>query len=237
MYSYVIFLIAKYDCGIEMSELRKLIARWFYFASLTGRYTSSAETKMEEDLNTIDKSIRAGEGLPHILDRLIGTEITSDYWSITLPTSGLVSAAPRNPAMFAYYAALNVLGAKVLFSNLTTVQLMEEGVREHRAALERHHLFPRKYLKRIGIAEQSDINQVANYALVEWGDNNDISDQPPSEYLPDYRDRFANEEEQKTAYYWHALPEGWENMKYQQFLKERRERMSKVIKDAFERLK
>lgn len=237
MYSYVVFLIAKYDCGMGSVELRKLVARWFFFASLTGRYTGSAETMMEEDLKTIEKSLRAGENLTAILDRLISAEITTDYWNTTLPSSGLVSAAPRNPAMFAYYAALNILGAKVLFSGLTTVQLMENGVRENRSALERHHLFPREHLKRIGITEQSDINQVANYALIEWGDNNDISDDAPSVYLPQFIDRLGNDAERKQAYYWHALPEGWEKMTYPQFLEERRKKMADVIKDAYERLK
>jgi len=237
MYSYVVFLIGKYDCEIDASTLRKLTARWFFFSSLTGRYTGSAETQMEEDLNTIEKGRMVEKPLVEILNGIINSEITSDYWNITLPTSGLVSGAARNPATFAYYAGLNIFGAKVLFSGLTTAQLMEDGVREKRSALERHHLFPRKYLKRIGIEDFSEINQVANYALVEWGDNNDISDQAPSEYLPNYLARFRNKDERKQTYYWHALPEGWEQMEYQKFLEERRKLMAVVIRDAFEKLK
>lgn len=237
MYAYVLFLIGKYDFGMEASALRKLTARWFYFSSLTGRYTGSAETQMEEDLNAIEKLHNGGgHTLEEITYRLINSEITDDYWSITLPTSGLVSAAARNPAMFAYYAALNILGARVLFSNLTTLQLMEDGVREQRSALERHHLFPKKYLERIGVKDQTDINQVANYALVEWGDNNDISDQKPSEYLPGYLERFADEEK-RQMYYWHGLPEGWEQMEYPTFLSKRRKKMADVIRGAFNKLK
>ena len=247
MYTYVLFLIGKYDFGMEAPALRKLVARWFYFVSLTGRYTKSAETQMEEDLSTIERwrsqsgvaragTARVGGTLEGILSQIMETEITDDYWNITLPTSGLVSGAARNPAMFAYYAALNILGAKVLFSNLTTAQLMENGVREKRAALERHHLFPRKYLKRLGIEDFSEINQVANYALVEWGDNNNISDSAPSEYLPSYLERFRGDD-RKQMYYWHALPDGWEKLEYKDFLEGRRKLMAQVIKDGFERLK
>lgn len=235
MYAYIMFLIGKYDFGIDASALRKLTARWFFFASLTGRYTGSAETQMEEDLNAIEKGRMTGKSFIETLNDIIGAEITPDYWSATLPTIGLVSGAARNPAMFAYYSGLNILGAKVLFSGLTTVQLMEDGVRERRSALERHHLFPREYLQRIGINEQSEINQVANYALVEWGDNNDISDQAPSEYLPDYLARFSDDD-RKQMYYWHALPKGWENMEYPKFLEERRKLMAGVIRDAFAKL-
>ena len=235
MYAYVVFLIGKYNFGIDAPALPKLTPPLFFFSSLTGRYTGSAETQMEEDLNAIDKGQTAGKSLTETLNSIVEAEITSDYWNITLPTSGLVSGAARNPAMFAYYAGLNILGAKILFSGLTTVQLMEEGVRERRSALERHHLFPRKYLQRIGINEQSEINQVANYALVEWGDNNDISDQAPSEYLPAYLKRLSDEDKEQM-YYWHALPEGWEQMRYPKFLEERRKMMAIVIRDAFEKL-
>lgn len=236
MYAYTLFLIGKYDFRMEAPELRKLTSYWFYFISLTGRYTGSAETQMEEDLNTIEKAHDHGDKLEDTLNRIINSEITPDYWNITLPTSGLVSGAARNPAMFAYYAGLNILGAKVLFSNLTTTQLMENGVQERRSALERHHLFPRKYLIRKGLEDFSEINQVANYALVEWGDNNDISDKAPKEYLPPLLTRFSNEE-RKQMYYWHALPEGWEQLEYSKFLEVRRKLMAQVIKDAFARLK
>ena len=35
-------------------------------------------------------------------------------------------------------------------------------------------------------------------------------------------------------YYWHALPENWELMVYNDFLEERRKLMALVIKDAYE---
>ena len=37
-------------------------------------------------------------------------------------------------------------------------------------------------------------------------------------------------------YYWHALPEGWETMPYQAFLKKRRELMAVLIRDAYKKL-
>ena len=40
--------------------------------------------------------------------------------------------------------------------------------------MERHHLFPRAYLQRLGYSSTRDRNQIANYALVEWKDNIDI---------------------------------------------------------------
>lgn len=37
-------------------------------------------------------------------------------------------------------------------------------------------------------------------------------------------------------YYWHALPDGWEHMQYRDFLRQRRELIAKVIRDAYQRL-
>ena len=88
----------------------------------------------------------------------------------------------------------------------------------------------------MGYSIESERNQIANYALVEWDDNIDISDKQPSEYLPYYTGRFDDEELNKM-YYWHCLPQGWETIDYREFLIQRRRLMAHVIKDAFEVLK
>src|ERR1700704_5238042 len=36
--------------------------------------------------------------------------------------------------------------------------------------------------------------------------------------------------------YWHALPDNWQDMPYQDFLRKRRERMAIVIRDAYKKL-
>lgn len=233
VYSYTMYLIGKHDFGVDTTRLRRLIARWFAFVSLTGRYTGSAETKMERDL-ALMRDARNADDFEQRLTKVIDTELTNDYWTITLPEA-LATSSPRSPELFSYYAALQILGAKVLFSNLTMAHLMENGVAENRAALERHHLFPRAYLERIGIKDQTKRNQIANYALVEWGDNNDISDLSPREYLPQYVNAL-NDDDRREMYFWHALPEGWEQMEYEDFLEARRKLIAGVIRKAFETL-
>ena len=137
--------------------------------------------------------------------------------------------------MFAYYAALCLLDAQVLYSRLKVAELLDPTTRAMRSSIERHHLFPRMYLRKTGITERRDINQVANYALVEWSDNNSISDQPPAVYAKQFESRFSPEE-LKQLYYWHALPERWYEMDYHKFLDERRKRIAQVIRKGFETL-
>src|SRR5262249_22812592 len=64
------------------------------------------------------------------------------------------------------------------------------------------------------------------------GDNAEISDKPPSEYLPPIKSRFSVEE-LKRMYRWHALPDNWEQMDYPAFLEKRRDMMAEVIRDGY----
>ncbi|MBW1693736.1 MAG: hypothetical protein JRJ41_06165 [Deltaproteobacteria bacterium] len=59
-----------------------------------------------------------------------------------------------------------------------------EITKQPKPAIERHHLFPKNYLKKQGIIEIRDTNQIATFALAEWSDNIKISDLSPVEYFP-----------------------------------------------------
>ncbi len=71
-----------------------------------------------------------------------------------------------------------------LFSDQKILMMLDPSVHANRPAVERHHVFPKAYLETIGITDTRDTNQIANYALLEWGDNADISDSAPVEYQP-----------------------------------------------------
>lgn len=230
LYAYTFYLIGKRDYHVEAYTLRNTIARWFFMTALTGRYTGSPETVMEQDLARL-RDVRDARGFVAVLDRIVDDTFTDDYWNITLPNE-LATSSPRSPSLFAYNAALNLLGARALFSQIAVAELLDPALRAKKAAVERHHLFPKGYLAKLGITEIRDTNQIANYALVEWADNIDISDDSPAKYIPKYEARFTPEELARMRY-WHALPEGWERLEYRVFLEERQGRMAKVIRDAF----
>jgi hypothetical protein len=234
LYAYALWLIGKRDFGVDHYRFRVAIARWFFMAALTGRYTGSPESRLEQDLALLRDAHTAYDYL-HILNQQIEAVLTRDYWEVTLPNE-LETAAARNTGQFAYYAALCILEAPVLYSKMRVSTLLDPTTKAKKSALERHHLFPRRYLERIKIGDTRLINQVANYALLEWSDNIEISDRPPCEYVPEYERRFSPEEIQ-SMYHFHALPEQWYEMEYQQFLKARREKMAYVIRQGFERIR
>src|SRR5262249_414789 len=147
----------------------------------------------------------------------------------------LNNSSARNPELFAYVAAQNRLNAPVLFSHKKVSELIDPALQMKKKSLERHHLFPRAWLENQGVSDLKLINQMANFPLLEWPDNVGISDTPPFEYVPEIRARFSDPE-LKVMQDLHALPEGWEQMSYDQFLIRRRELMAAIIRRGFETL-
>jgi hypothetical protein len=233
LYAYVFYLIGKRDFAVPIEELREIIARWFFMASLTGRYSSSPESQIESDLARLRDRSSAAE-FAEALDSVVRDTLTGDFWDITLPNA-LATSAARSPTLYAYYAALNLLDARVLLSKMRVNELFDPAVRATRAAIERHHLYPRAHLKTLGIQSTSQVNQIANMAFVEWPKNTAISGNDPAVYWPAYSTALSESELERQRF-WHALSDGWETQEYSEFLKERRRLLAKVIKAGYERL-
>ena len=233
LFSYVLYLIGKTEYGIDEFRLRRVIARWFFMSSLTGRYTGSPESAMEFDLARF-RGIKDGEKYIEILEKECDITLTNDFWNVTLPNS-LATSSSRSPSLYAYYASLVLLDAFALFSKMRVSDLLDPAIHANRSLVERHHLFPKGYLKTLNISSIRETNQIANYALVEWGDNIKISDQAPSEYLSKIQDRFYQTDIEKM-YHLHALPPDWENLEYKEFLEKRRELIAKVIAEGYSTL-
>lgn len=235
LYAYVFYLMGRVRYQVKEHELQRLISRWFFATSLTGHYTSSPETTLDGDLTRF-RNIQNAEMFISELENMIGSMLTNDFWEITLPNR-LDNSSARNPNLFAFIAAQNKLCARVLFSTKTVRDLIDPALQTVKKALERHHLFPKKYLERQGIEDQRMINQMANYALLEWPDNIDINDANPSDYVPSVlKTRNINQEEWKRMCYEHALPENWEKMPYESFLSARRKLMAAMIRKGYESL-
>ena len=233
LYCYVFYLIGKTEYIVEEHVLRRVMARWFFMASITGRYTSSPKSTMEFDFARL-RDVKDAAGFVAAIEQMCNESITPDYWTVVLPGK-LATSSPRSPSLFAYHAALNLLDAQVLFSKQKVSALLDPATNSHRSALERHHLFPKAHLRTLGIVSTRDTNQIANYALVEWGDNSNISEQAPVKYLPKMKGR-CSARDLERMYYWHAFPDHWDSLPYPDFLIQRRERIAAVIRDAYEKL-
>lgn len=236
-YSYAFYLIAKHRFNASYNENMHLTSLWFFYASLISLYTGSFESTVESHLNSIKELTTLDEYKGFILSR-VNERLTNDYFDITLLGSeGLAVSGRGNNAWNAYVASLNIMDAKILFSksSLLVSKLFEPGTDGNRRSLEKHHLFPKAYLKSLGYPD-SKINQMANYAFIDWKDNMDILDDAPSVYYPIVCEG-KSEDEIRRMEEENALPHGWEDMTYEDFLEERRKLMAAKIKAAYEQLK
>ena len=234
IYTYVLYMIGIRDYAVDRATMRQAVAEFFAMASMTGRYTNSPETKVEADLAQL-RDLPDGSAYVARLRTLCDTVLTNDYWEITLP-SQLATSASISPTLFAYQAALVKLDAPVLFSPMNIAAMLDPAIKGSKAALEQHHLFPRGYLEDQGVSDFKIINQIANFAAVEWPANIKIGKQPPASYVPAL-DAGISGPERDRAYRLHALPPIWWEMDYQTFLLERRLRMAKVVREAWSALR
>src|SRR6266536_3331451 len=238
IYSYALWLIGRVDYAVSLDRLREVMARWFFMATITSRYSGSFETQVERDLSLL-KDVAAGDasGFCSRLDQVVTDTLTNDFWAITLPNE-LATSAAKSPALLAYIAALNILDADPLLSTGKVRSRLDPAVTAKKG-IERHHLFPKEYLrKKLGVTDTKAINQIANMALVEWSDNIKISDQAPLDYWPaQVQAKKATsgltDERLARQVHWHALPADWQTLTYQDFLAQRRHRMAMVVKEAF----
>ncbi len=90
-------------------------------------------------------------------------------------------------------------------------------------------------MQRVDVTDVHDANQIANFALVEWSDNIDISEKTPVGYVKGFLNCY-NEDEWKTQRFLPALPEGWEQMSYSEFLIKRRKMIADVIMEGYKKL-
>lgn len=228
--SYTLYLLGRYKCSVHYKELEKIIRKWFVFSLLTQRYTGSPETTIEADLSLF----RDNESFVQKLEEIMESGLTHDYWNITLPQR-LKSSSTENHAYLVYLASLIYSDINVLFSDIKLRDYFNPLVKTKKKTIDRHHVFPRGFLQKLGVTDKKDINQVANLIYIEYKDNISIGDKPPKEYWYLLTKDLSPEEVQNISKT-HDLPENFWEMDYHEFLTKRRMLMSRRIKEYFLKL-
>jgi len=231
--SYIFYLIGKLHYRIDYKELDRLIARWFFMSSLTSRYSGSSESIMESDLNKI-KSCKDGDEFKLVLNNIIESTLTNDFWNISLPNDILVTSNTISPVANAFFANLIFNSTKALFSERKVSDLYDPSIKIKKNSLDKHHIFPKEYLKKQGI-ELTQINQIANLTYLEYIDNIKISDVEPKSYYNEIQNKYyaGKESVLEKALKEHCIPIDFYDMEYPDFLRERRKKMALLIKEMY----
>jgi len=236
--TYVFFLLGRTQFNVELEQLRTLVGRWLFMSQLTARYTGSSESQLQKDLDRFSALAQGDSaGFVRIAEEVIANDLTADFWEYRMPDALVTSSVSLSPAYQCYLAALNVLDADMFMLRMPVREWMDPSLPNVKGA-EGHHLFPRAYQENtLGTTDMKRINQAANFAPTDWDTNILISDRDPREYWPQLvADRGQDGEWLAKQKYWHALPDGWETLEYDEFLQQRRKLIAVVTRDAFARL-
>ena len=231
-FAYILYLRLRAK-GVPPADIERHVRRWFVLSLLTGRYSGSPESTINEDIQQID-----GVGIESFVETNVRGSLSDAFWEFLLPKA-METSNVNSPYFDAYRAAQvkhNDLG--FLSADITVRDLLEN-------ASEVHHVFPRDILKRAGYS-RSVYNQIANYVVTQSEINRQISNKPPATYFREIWEQvnggarrygnIADPDQLRANLAMHCIPDGVENMAvedYPAFLAARRALMAQKIKAYF----
>lgn len=233
IFSYVFYLMGKYEYNVSPIVLRHAIVRWIFMSTISSFYSSSPESTVERQMADL-RNVNNAEDFIAYIDNSVKLEMNDTYFSVEL-VNDLTSSSANSPLWYGYIAAVNVLGTPMLFSNTPQSKCWIMGVDGDKRSIDKHHIFPKHYLESIGIDSDRDRNQLANFTYLDYNTNIDISDDAPALYVERFKKKLG-EENYATHLANNAMPVGFENMDYFDFLDKRRQLMAGIIKKAYEKL-
>ena len=234
IYGYVLYLMGKFDYGVNPMTLRKLITQWIFMSAITSYYSSSPESTVEKQFADL-RDVKTPDDFEEYINKSIETRFTDDFFNVTLPAS-LASSSSTSPSWYGYIAAINVLGNPMWLSKSPLAKHLIVGSSGTKASVDKHHIFPKEYLSKIGITEDRDRNQIANFTYLDYNTNIEISDNPPAEYVEGFKKKLGEDAFRLTCEQ-NAIPEGFETMSYFDFIEQRRRLMSGIVRKAYVFLK
>lgn len=238
VFCYVLYLVAKYDYKLSSADLKRTIKRWIYMSTVTSFYTGSTESEVEKQFADL-RAVRGAKAFIDYIEAEIANRFTDDFFLVTLPKA-METSSLTSPAWFGYISALNILGVQILFGNAPLKSFLVPGSSGTKKSTDKHHIFPKEFLPTIGVNEDRDRNQIANFAIIEYHDNISITDTAPHIYMGQIRENIG-EEQYKQICNENALPFDFEKKDscremYLDFLSKRRLLMAQKVKEAFSKL-
>ena len=183
-----------------------LMSRWVFLASAFGHYSGSLETALAADVNVL----RSGVGTPlEDLGRMAQEPRTP---GARLTPDDVRGKTNRSPLLRLMQLRAVQKHAQTWWSHRAiTHDPLEKGL-----AVEVHHVFPRAWLKKNGLASHPELDTLANFAFLSRYDNIKISDGDPAIYRKD-----ATEKELRDQW----VPSDsdlWTSARFDDFCTERR---------------
>ncbi|MGQ1891174.1 GmrSD restriction endonuclease domain-containing protein [Thermophagus sp. OGC60D27] len=234
-FAYALYLKLR-DDGLSEPEIQGYVKRWFVLSVFIGRYSGSAESRIDEDIKQINT-----KGIAAYLLQMEQVHLGEGFWDFGL-INDLESSSVNNNAYTLYLAAqVNSNSGAFLSKSMTIASLIEQRG-------DIHHIFPKQYLIANGYPQKA-YNQVANFVYTEQATNIKVGKMSPNEYLSKIKEQINDGvNEISTIDDNDALIENIRindiplsiiqatHSDYNQFLKDRRKLMAKKLKTYYESL-
>lgn len=231
-FAYVVYLILR-QRGEPAEQIERYVRRWFVLSILTGRYSSSPESRFDFDLRQI-----ASREFDAFLKDVEEAELSDAFWSAGL-VQNLNTSVASSPYMNLFFAAQVKAGDRGFLSRDIRVQ----DLIEHKGDI--HHIFPRDYLKRNG-HKRGTYNQIANYVYMQSEINIKIGNKAPAAYFAELVRQcngsglvygaICEMDALKENLAMNCIPESIFEMElsgYEDFLRERRVLMARKMRDYY----
>lgn len=235
-FAYALYLMLVTKKDVNVSEVKRIVQKWYVLSVLTGRYSSSPETAFYRDIKLINEM-----GVVKTLESIEAAILSENFWNVAV-VQNLAYTSTINPTYLVYLAAQVSNNDLSLLSHNITVRYLIE------LAGDVHHIFPKEYLKGNNFSRNL-YNQNANYAYLDTQVNKSIGKKAPHEYLGAAVQQCETKKitcgsitdlgllRQNLAA--NCIPFEACDMdytRYEEFLVERRKRMAQKIRDYYERL-
>ncbi|MEM3385394.1 MAG: DUF262 domain-containing protein [Nitrososphaeria archaeon] len=216
----LIYLRSKFGKEFEFKK-----AFFFFLLALwTGRYSGSAETTLQEDVNKIKISKNFDTAIQELVKELKITKITKEDLKNVIHYQG----EGRFFKLLLYLVAYRN-GAVDWFSNVRLGFTKQNEVNKD-FNIEEHHFFPRSLLRNLGVVKEKR-ELLANITFINPGTNKRLSEQPYT-YIQKYK--IDKEELRKQLI---PLEEDlWKAHNYDQFIEKRAELIANEINKFLEDL-
>ncbi len=234
-FAYILYLKLR-DKKYEPGVIEELVKKWFVMSLLTGRYSGSPETVMDNDIRGI-----ASNGAKKELKIIEDSELSTAFWENGL-VNELEKSSSSNPFINVFFAAQVKEGDEGFLSKDITVA----SLIQHRGDI--HHIFPKDFLK-TKYPQRSDYNQIANFCYAQSEINIRVGNKSPKIYFSEIKKqcqggklKYGNIDNTRALsknLLRHCIPENIFDMdieNYFDFLEARRRLMAKKIENYYKNL-
>ena len=234
-FAYALYLKLRED-GMGEAETQGYVKRWLVMSMFIGRYSGSAESKIDEDIKQINE-----KGIAAYLIQMEQANLGAGFWDFGI-INDLESSSVNNNAYNLYLAAqVNNNSVAFLSKSMKISSLIEQRG-------DVHHIFPKKYLMNNGYPQKA-YNQVANFVFTEQATNIKVGMLTPKEYLDKVKaqiqagtngistlDSHSSLQENLINNDIPSILEEANHLVYEGFLEERRRLMSNKLKVYYTQL-